>query len=68
MNERIYEDIENNNIAFSAGREGTDTSPQSFIITLSLSFALVTFIEFDCLFHLVNCPNVSTTNCNIQEG
>ena len=26
------------------------------------------FKDFSILIHLVECPNVSTTNCNLQKG
>ncbi len=39
------------------------TSPKSF--TIIFSWGLV--LNFDCLAHKVECPNVSTTNCNLQR-
>ena len=47
------------------------TSPQSQKLTFSHSLAQQTqgpFIEFDWLVHLFVCPNVLTTNCNLQMG
>ena len=42
------------------------TSHQSFLIFLSF-LNLNLFMNFDCLVHWVECPNVSTTNCNLQK-
>ena len=48
--------------------------PQSFIITVSYSLIFVgqttlgTFIYFDWLVNLVECPNISITNCNLKKG
>ena len=44
------------------------TGPQSLIITFSYSLAeqpLGLLLNFDWLVHLVEYPNVSTTNCNL---
>ena len=45
------------------------TSPQSLIITFSYSLISWGFLlNFDWLVHLVECPNVSTTNRNLKTG
>ena len=48
-----------------------DTSPQTFEINFLIRW-LNNFGDFHCelyrLVHLVECLNVSTTNCNIQKG
>ena len=46
------------------------TSPQSLIISFSYSLAQQPWgllFDFDWLGHLVECPNVSTTNCNLKK-
>ena len=47
------------------------TSPQSFMITFSYQLPQQLWdilFNFGCLVHLVECPNISTTNCNLQKG
>ena len=47
------------------------TSPQSFIITFSYSLAYQPWgllCNFEWMVLLVECPKVSTTNCNLQKG
>ena len=47
------------------------TSPQSLIISFSYSLAQQRWgllLNFDWLPLYVQCPNVLTTNCNLQKG
>ena len=51
---------------------GYSTGPHCFIIMFSYSKLTqqlwgLTF-NFDWLVHKVECPNVFTTNCNLQKG
>ena len=46
------------------------TSPQSFILTFSYRLAQQIWgllMNFDWLVHKAECPNVSTTNCNMLK-
>ena len=53
-------------------REGGDIGlfiplvPQHFLIRWFNNFR--TELNFDLCVHLVECPKVSTTNCNLQKG
>ena len=44
----------------------TTLVPKVFIFVGSTT--LWTFIDYDWLVHLVECPNVSTTYCNLHKG
>ena len=51
-------------------RKGGNTSPQSLILTFSYLLAYQPWgllLNFDWLVHLVDCPNVTTTICNLQK-
>ena len=56
-----------------AGREGTFglfITPYFYIDVLILWFYNigVLLLNFDCLVHQVECQNVPTTNCNLENG
>ena len=43
------------------------TSLQSFLITSYILILRGLLLNFNWLVHYIECPNVSTTNCNIQK-